>query len=87
MGAIPILLARPARSIGCATAWHVDSCRFDPLVRQHSFLEIGHEIISTAILPVPLIQVGQLSVSGQRMCTKYWLTAEVSACPGKVWLG
>ena len=22
------------------------------------------------------------------MCTKYWLTAqEVSACPGKVWLG
>ena len=33
----------------------------------------GHEIISTAILSLPLIQVGQLSVTGERMCTKYWL--------------
>ena len=31
--------------------------------RQHSFLEIDHEIFST------LIQEGQLSVSGERMCT------------------
>ena len=38
-------------------------------VRQHSFVEIGHEIISTAILFIPLIQVGQLSVTGERMCT------------------
>ena len=37
-------------------------------------MEIGHEIISTAILSIPLIQVGQLSVTGERMCTKYWLT-------------
>ena len=37
---------------------------------------------------LPLIQEGQLSVSGESMCTKYWLTVkEVSACPGKVWLG
>ena len=33
---------------------------------------IGHEIISTAILSLPLIQEGQLSVTGARMCTKYW---------------
>ena len=33
-------------------------------------MEIGHEIISTAILSLPLIQ-GQLSVTGERMCTKY----------------
>ena len=32
-----------------------------------------HEIISTAILSLPLIQVEQLSVSGEMMCTKYWL--------------
>ena len=42
---------------------------------KHSYEEIGHEIISTAILSLPLIQAGQLSVSGERMCTKYWLTA------------
>ena len=37
--------------------------------RQHSFMEIDHEIFSTVILSLPLIQEGQLSVSGERMCT------------------
>ena len=37
--------------------------------RQHSIVEIDHEIFSTVILSLPLIQEGQLSVSGQRMCT------------------
>ena len=32
-------------------------------------MKIGHEIISTVILSLPLIQVGQLSVTGERMCT------------------
>ena len=36
---------------------------------QHSFVEIDHEIFSTVILCLPLIQEGQLSVSGKRMCT------------------
>ena len=36
---------------------------------QHSFVEIDHEIFSTVILFLPLIQEGQLSVSGERMCT------------------
>ena len=31
----------------------------------HRFVEIGHEIISTAILSLPLIQEGQLSVTGE----------------------
>ena len=35
----------------------------------HSFMEIDHEIFSTVILSLPLIQEGQLSVSGERMCT------------------
>ena len=35
----------------------------------HSFVEIEHEIFSTVILSSPLIQEGQLSVSGERMCT------------------
>ena len=37
--------------------------------RQHSFMEIDHEIFSMVILSLPLIQEGQLSVSGERMCT------------------
>ena len=44
--------------------------RFDPHRGwQHSFVEIDHEIFSTVILSLPLIQEGQLSVSGERMCT------------------
>ena len=37
--------------------------------QQHSFVEIDHEIFSTVILSLPLIQEGQLSISGERMCT------------------
>ena len=40
-----------------------------------SFMEIGHKIISRVILSLLLIPVGQLSVTGRRMFTKYWLTA------------
>ena len=61
-----------ASSVGCASASYADSCRFDPPVRQHSFVEISHEIIS--ILSLPLIQAGQLIVSlmlakGCALCT------------------
>ena len=37
--------------------------------RQHSYVEIVHEIFSTVTLSFPLIQEVQLSVSGERMCT------------------
>ena len=37
--------------------------------RQHSSVEIDHEIFSIVIFSLPLIQEGQLSVSGERMCT------------------
>ena len=40
-----------------------------PPGRQHSFVVIDHEIFSMVILSLPLIQEGQLSVSGDRMCT------------------
>ena len=36
---------------------------------QHSSVEIDHEIFSTVILSLALIQEGQLSVSAKRMCT------------------
>ena len=61
---------------------------FDPRRgRQHSFVEIDHEIFSTVILSLPLIQEGQLSVSGQKMCTILVNRIEDYACPVNVWLG
>ena len=33
--------------------------------------KFGHENISMAIIPLPLIQEEQLSVNGERMCVKY----------------
>ena len=46
-------------------------------------MEIDHEILSMVILSLPLIQTGQLSVSGERMCTI--LINCLVACPVKVW--
>ena len=44
---------------------------FDPCqIRQHYLPEIDHEIFPTVILSLPLIQEGQLSISGQRICTR-----------------
>ena len=50
----------PIGSVGCISNWHSGGCRFDPLVRQHFFMDICHEII----LSLQLIQIGQLSVTG-----------------------
>ena len=58
----------------------------DSLLGQHSFVEIDHEIFSTVILSLPLIQEGQLSVSGERMCTILVNRLEDYACPVNVWL-
>ena len=50
--------------------WRPGGRGFNPrLGRQHSFVEIDLEIFSTVILSLLLIQEGQLSVSGERMCT------------------
>ena len=50
--------------------WRPGGREFNPRRgRQHSFVEIDREIFSTVILSLPLIQEGQLSVSGERMCT------------------
>ena len=50
--------------------WRLGGRGFSPRRgRQHSFVEIDHEIFSTVILSISLIQEGQLSVSDERMCT------------------
>ena len=58
-------------SVGCDVRLETRRSRgFNPRRgRQHSLVEIDHEIFSTVILSLPLIQEGQLSVSGERMCT------------------
>ena len=69
--AVFVLLPKcPGGAVGCASDWRPGGRGFDPRRgRQHSFVEIDHEIFSTVILSLPLIQEGQLSVSGERMCT------------------
>ena len=63
------MLASVAQLYG-PSDWRPGGRGFNPLRgRQHSFMEIDHEIFSTVILSLPLIQEGQLSVSGERMCT------------------
>ena len=55
------LMAKQADGCGFDPhAWHIFSWRFD------------HEKKSTTILSLPLTQEGRLSVTGVRMCTKYW---------------
>ena len=53
----------------CPTGDQEVACSTPRRGRQHSFVEIDHEIFSMVILSLPLIQEGQLSASGERMCT------------------
>ena len=56
--------------LDASSDWRPGGHGFNPRRgRQHSFVEIDHELFSTVILSLPLIQEGQLSVSGERMCT------------------
>ena len=68
----PYLMIMPASvaQLDAPSDWRPGGRGFSPRRdRQHSFVEIDHEIFSTVILSLPLIQEGQLSVSGERMCT------------------
>ena len=49
------------------------------LGRQHSFVEIDHEIFSSVILSLQLIQEGHLSVSGERIYTILVISLEEPA--------
>ena len=59
-------------SIGSVSTWHASSPEFAPHVQHILSWRLGHEKISMAILSLQLIQEEQLSVTGERMCTKYW---------------
>ena len=50
----------------------------------HTFVEIDHEKFLNHSPPFRcFIQEGLLSVTSESMCTNYWLTALVQACPWK----
>ena len=56
--------------LDASSDWRAGGRGFNPRRGwQHSFVDIDHEIFSTVIQSLPLIQEGQLSVSGKRMCT------------------
>ena len=60
--------------------------------RQHLFYgayerKVTYVLLSSVILSLPLIQEGQLSVSGERICLILVNNLEDSVCPVKVWLG
>ena len=64
------LLRASVAHLDAPSNWRPGGRGFNPRRgRQHSFVKIDHEIFSTVILSLPLIQEGQLSVSGERMCT------------------
>ena len=66
----PTLLPASVAQLDALSDWRPGGRGFNPRRGwQHSFVEIDHEIFSTVILSLPLIQEGQLSVSGERMCT------------------
>ena len=65
-----IQLPASVAQLDAPSDWRPGGCGFNPRRgRQHSFMEIDHEIFSMVILSLLLIQEGQLSVSGKRMCS------------------
>ena len=58
-------------SVDSDVAWESRGTAIDPRVRHIFSWRFGHETISTAILPLPLIQEEHLSVNGERMGAKY----------------
>ena len=67
---LPFFLLASVAHLDVPSDWRQGGRGFNPhRGLQHSFVEIDHGIFSTVILSLPLIQEGQLSVSGERMCT------------------
>ena len=67
-----VAFAGRGSSIGSEFDWHASGPKFDPHIRHILLWRLGRENISTAILPLLLIQEEQLSVTGEQICTKYW---------------
>ena len=60
--------------VGCLSTWSIQPQVRSSSSAKHSFVGIVHEIISTDILSLPLIQIGQFSVTGERRCIKHCIS-------------
>ena len=72
-----ILWCSPASvaQLDAPSDWRPGGRGFNPgRGRQHSFVAIDHEIFSTVILSLPLIQEGSCQFLAKE-CAQYWLTA------------
>ena len=79
-------LAGLGGSVGCAIRLETRRSWVQPPLRSATFFRGDWSWnSSTVILSLPLIQEGQLSVSGERMCTILVDRLEDYACPVKVW--
>ena len=78
-------ISGPGSSVGCDSTWYVDGRGFDPRARQNIIVVMKSFL--RAFLSLTLTRVGQLSVTGKRMCTKNWLTAYLSLSGKGVVLG
>ena len=67
--------AGPHSTVGSVSDCRFRIYKFISQLGHITFVEIDHEIIPTVIFPRLLIQEWQLSVTGEIMCTKYWLAA------------
>ena len=67
------IIPGPGSAVGSECDFRSRGRELDPRSVPY-FREIDHEIISTAIFLLPLIQEG-LSVTSETMCTKYWITS------------
>ena len=66
----PIYKPASVAQLDAPSNWRPGGRGFNPHQgRQHSFVESDREIFSTVILSPPLVQEGQLSISGEIMCT------------------
>ena len=62
---LSLCFTRHGSSVGSVSAWLASGPEFDPHVRPILLWRLGHEKISTAILPLPLIQEKHLSVTAK----------------------
>ena len=58
-------------AVGSASDCRSRDCKFEYQLGHITYIRIDHEIISMVILPLNLIEEGQLAVTGKSMYTKY----------------
>ena len=76
-------------SVGSEPAWYSGGCGFDSPVRQHSFAETGHEIISMHSPPTAdskkRVRLQHLQIAGEHIATEHTVWSLVSTVQLQKW--